>query len=161
MALPSHLDSLSTRDKLEPIITFYHLALHPTWTLSGVLFSWAKRRRKEDINLGVLKFWSSFEICLFVSFFMYTSKNWLFLLGHLLLPLYPVLSGKAIQKSFCKYECVFLVFDIRPKSTSSFSFKFLPQLKWVWAGFHMTSLNFKLQNYWSSWNVNFMMNKSS
>ena len=28
------------------------------------------------------------------------------------------------------------------------------------AGFHMTSLNFKLQNYWSSWNVTFMMNKS-
>ena len=28
------------------------------------------------------------------------------------------------------------------------------------AGFHMTSLNFKLQNYWSSWNVTFMINKS-
>jgi len=28
------------------------------------------------------------------------------------------------------------------------------------AGFHMKSLNFKLQNYWSSWNVTFMMNKS-
>ena len=29
------------------------------------------------------------------------------------------------------------------------------------ADFHMTSLNFKLQNYLCSWNVTFMMNKSS
>ena len=29
------------------------------------------------------------------------------------------------------------------------------------SGFHMTSLNFKLQNYWSSWDFSFMMNKSS
>ena len=29
------------------------------------------------------------------------------------------------------------------------------------AGFHMTSLNFKLQNYWSSWDFTFMMCKSS
>ena len=40
-----------------------------------------------------------------------------------------------------------------------------PILNVIWnvdcdAGFHMTSLNFKLQNYWSSWNVTFMMNKS-
>ena len=28
-------------------------------------------------------------------------------------------------------------------------------------GFHMTSLNFKLQNYWSSWDFTFMMYKSS
>ena len=29
------------------------------------------------------------------------------------------------------------------------------------AGFHMTSLNFKFQNYWSSWDFTFMMYKSS
>ena len=29
------------------------------------------------------------------------------------------------------------------------------------AGFHMTSLNFKLQNYWSSWDFTFRMYKSS
>ena len=29
------------------------------------------------------------------------------------------------------------------------------------AGFHMTSLNFKLKNYWSSWDFTFMVYKSS
>ena len=29
------------------------------------------------------------------------------------------------------------------------------------AGFHMTSLKFKLQKYWSSWNFTFMLYKSS
>ena len=29
------------------------------------------------------------------------------------------------------------------------------------AGFHMTSLNFKLQKYWSSWNFTFILYESS
>ena len=39
-------------------------------------------------------------------------------------------------------------------------FKLAKQAETI-AGFHVTSLNFKLQNYWSSWDFTFMMCKSS
>ena len=35
------------------------------------------------------------------------------------------------------------------------------QKGWQYCGFHMTSLKFKLQNYWSSWNFIFMMYENS
>ena len=51
--------------------------------------------------------------------------------------------------------------DMMINAISAADIAFIMSSSQAIAGFHMTSPNFKLQNYWSSWGFTFMMYKSS